>query len=492
MEERRTIRGGNMTELIVALLLSAFAAACAQIDARSGSGRTSEARNIALVGYDDLQARSAYQPVIHHQGNRFIAYIGHHGGTALNPLTGRTEPNGTSVVDVTDPRNPKYLAHIPGSAEGSGEGGGAQMVRVCDGKDLPKGDRNKTYLLRTVGNEGHEIIDVTDPTNPKKLITLISGQTSTHKNWWECDTGIGYIVTWRKADGWRSRGVKIYDLSDPTQPRFIRDYGLVGQEPGSKGAPAPQPLHGPIPMGNRVYFGYGTSVSGTLQIVDRDKLLKGNPASSNPFAPTAENILYAQLGRLDLYPNTGAHTTFPVLGIPIPEFSNMEKGKTADFLVVVNESTQNECREFRHMVFFVDITDETKPWPVSNFDVPEASGSFCSRGGRFGAHSSNESFTPIYYKRMIFVTYFNAGVRAVDIRDPYRPKEVGYYIPAGTDKTDKRCVPNPGGGESCKVAIQTNNVEVDDRGYIYIVDRANTGMHVLELTGEARKIASFP
>ena len=41
-------------------------------------------------------------------------------------------------------------------------------------------------------------------------------------------------------------------------------------------------------------------------------------------------------------------------------------------------------------------------------------------------------------------------------------------------------------------AIQTNNVEVDDRGYIYIVDRANTGMHILELTGSAREVANFP
>jgi hypothetical protein len=43
-----------------------------------------------------------------------------------------------------------------------------------------------------------------------------------------------------------------------------------------------------------------------------------------------------------------------------------------------------------------------------------------------------------------------------------------------------------------KVAIQTNNIEVDDRGYVYIVDRANTGMHILELTGAARVIANFP
>ena len=72
-----------------------------------------------LVGYNDLQARSAYQPTIHKQGDRYIAYIGHHGGTPdvpkpVNPLTGQAEFNGTSIVDVTDPAQPKYLAHIPG------------------------------------------------------------------------------------------------------------------------------------------------------------------------------------------------------------------------------------------------------------------------------------------------------------------------------------------------------------------------------------------
>jgi len=41
------------------------------------------------------------------------------------------------------------------------------------------------------------------------------------------------------------------------------------------------------------------------------------------------------------------------------------------------------------------------------------------------------------------------------------------------------------------VAIQTNNVETDERGYIYIVDRANTGLHILELTGAAREIAGL-
>ena len=138
------------------------------------------------------------------------------------------------------------------------------------------------------------------------------------------------------------------------------------------------------------------------------------------------------------------------------------------------------------MVWIADITTESKPFGVSNWTVPEASGNFCSRGGRFGAHSSHESFTPIYYKRMVFVAWFNAGVRALDVRDPLNPKEAGYYIAAATDRTEKLC-----SGGRCGATIQTNNVEVDDRGYIYIVDRAGTGMHILELTGPARQLANL-
>jgi hypothetical protein len=459
--------------------------------AQTVAGSAPEARDMVLRGYHDLQGRSAYQPIIQQQGERFIAYIGHHGGSALNPLNGQMEPNGTSIVEVTDPQHPRYLRHVPGAAGGTGEAGGAQMVRACTGKDLSKGDPAKTYLLRTLGNQAHEIWDVTDPGSPSFVSTVIDGLTSTHKNWWECDTGIAYIVAYKKEEGWRSRGVKIFDLSDPVHPRYIRDYGVVGQEPGSTGEPVPAPLHGPIRFENRVYFGYGTSAGGILQIVDRDKLLQGDPTAPDPFAPIAKNLLYAQVGRLDIAPNAGAHTTFPVLGMQIPESARNQPGNVADFVVLVNEAIQNECREHRQMLFLVDITTPSRPFSVANFQVPEANGNFCARGGRFGTHASNESFTPIYYRRLVFISYFNAGVRAVDIRDPYSPKEVAFYIPAITDKTDKRCVSNASGGEACKVAIQTNNVEVDDRGYIYIVDRANTGLHILELTGEARAIANF-
>jgi hypothetical protein len=61
-------------------------------------------------------------------------------------------------------------------------------------------------------------------------------------------------------------------------------------------------------------------------------------------------------------------------------------------------------------------------------------------GGRFGTHSSNESFNPIYYGKLVFLAYFNACVCAVDIRDPFHPREAASFIPAVTADTDKRCI----------------------------------------------------
>jgi len=173
------------------------------------------------------------------------------------------------------------------------------------------------------------------------------------------------------------------------------------------------------------------------------------------------------------------------------QFAKDAKGRQRDFVFIVNESLRNECtEEARQLVYVVDVTNERTPFPVANFDVPEESGNFCTRGGRFGAHSSNENQPPMYAKRVLFVTWFNAGVRALDIRNPYSPKEIGYFIPAITDNTVQRCIKTPQGAR-CKIEIQSNNVEVDDRGYIYVADRVNTGLHILELSGAARDVASF-
>src|SRR5207244_4275041 len=158
-----------------------------------------------------------------------------------------------------------------------------------------KGDPNAVYLLRAVGKLGHEIYNVADPAHPKLVSRISINYRDTHKDFWECDTGIAYLVS--GVPGWRARRMtEVYDLSDPAHPEKIRDFGLAGQEPGSTGT-VPGDLHGPFstgPKGNRVYFNYGTNKGGILQIVDRDKLLNG------PKEPTAENLHYPEVGRLDL------------------------------------------------------------------------------------------------------------------------------------------------------------------------------------------------
>ena len=448
----------------------------AQQSSRNNTGgHGSESWNMRLVGYHDVQGRGTYQPVIERQGDRWIAYLGLGAGSAENNFNGETEWNGTYIVDVTDPTNPVGLTHIPGSEVASSPAGsGAQMNRVCT-------INGKSYLLRSFGNSGHQIWNVTIPREPQLVLNVEDDITSIHKNWWECDTGIAYIVG--DGDNWRARHTKIYDLSDPANPVHIRSYGVPGMEPGSDVEPVPMDLHGPMVLDNKVYFGYGSSREGIIQIVDREKLLNGNPE------PTVANLEAPEISRFYLAPNFGAHTTLPVLGVPVPDYADSSIGSVRDFIIMPSESTREECTEERDAVLIIDITYPERPMPISSYQVRESDGEFCQRGGRFGPHAVDEAMYPDYYRKLVFVSYFNAGVRVVDIRDPFRPNEVGYYIPATTATTQQSCVRRDP-SIPCKTVVQTNNVEVDGRGYIYIVDRAGTGMHILELTGEAKDIVA--
>lgn len=511
--------------------------------------------NMQLVGTNDLQARSTYQPAVHHYANgKYILFAGHHAlGTnpvtgqqlpSFNPLTGKNEPNGTSIVDVTDPAHPVYLFHIPVGTPVTPPAlptaGGAQYdQRICDGSTLPV-HNNKVYLLRSFSNSAHELWDVTNPSSPVGVRTVaggnpvIGGLAGTHKSWWECDSGIAYIVGRRSNDtakGWGpGNHMFIMYLGDPDHPLatdFLRDWALDGQQPGGVIPPnfnAIPSIHGPISTGpstplagnspnpiagtgatlDRVYAAYGTGDNGVMQVADRSKLLPppwgtgvrcGSPADTTggPQSCASPPTSYTafEIGRWVMNPINGSHTSYPLGKIAIPEFAENEEGTVRDFVAVTSEETSNQCGGPRHLTYFVDVTEFTitrtgatvsHPQGQSNFQVPEASGEFCDRGGRFGPHSTQEEFGPPFYQKIVFVAYFNAGVRAVDVRDPFKPKEVAFFIPATTDNTDYRCTDN-NDPTTCKIAIQTNNLATDDRGFIYIVDRADTGVHILQLTG---------
>jgi hypothetical protein len=490
--------------------------------------------NMKVEGFNDNQARPIYQPLIVNQNGREIMYNGNLAGTATNPLTGVSESNGTSIIDVTNVRRPKFLFHIPGPdpINGSFAAAGAQMVRVCPGSTLPNAATNgiagKFFLLRAFGNAGasesHQIWDVTEPAAPKFLTTVIGGLSNTHKSWWECDTGIAYLVAGSKSDGWQQSGsaqhIYIYDLSNPAKPVFIRQFGLPGQQPTASvatqqpclNAPSdtcfegttnpPGGVHGPISMGtvvNRVYMPYGVGSSGVIQIVDRMKLINGCNASgtgSNPNAsadcqnsPTQADLLWPQVSWVTMNPENGGHSSMPVFNVPIPEEqTNFLNGtpQSKSLLFVSSEGTANNCfGQAPHDAWILDIANEQTPWPMATLNVPQFPGNFCGKGARFGAHAVTEAIYPPYYGKIISVSWFNAGVRIWDIRDPKNPKPIAYYIQAPNANTAASCS-TINGVTNCFNATMNDYVEYDDRGFIYAADRAGSGVTILSLTGEAR------
>jgi hypothetical protein len=97
---------------------------------------------------------------------------------------------------------------------------------------------------------------------------------------------------------------------------------------------------------------------------------------------------------------------------------------------------------------------------------------FIHRGGRCGAHNLHENPPGEGAWRsndVVLGTFFNAGVRAYDVRDPYAPQEVAYYVP-----------PAPQGSKAG--TVQINDVFVDDRGVVFAVDRHAGGLYVLEMS----------
>ena len=127
-----------------------------------------EGKNMDLVGYNDLQGRSAYQPTIEKQGDRYIAYIGHHGGASMNPLTGKMEDQRNFYRGCHRPAKPKISgAHSRRSARSRPR----RIRRRADGARVrrqrsPPRRQEKFLSAAQLRHRAHEIWDVTDPAKP--------------------------------------------------------------------------------------------------------------------------------------------------------------------------------------------------------------------------------------------------------------------------------------------------------------------------------------
>jgi len=141
------------------------------------------------------------------------------------------------------------------------------------------------------------------------------------------------------------------------------------------------------------------------------------------------------------------------------------------------------------MVWFADLSIEKAPMMVSNWTVPEASGNFWPARRRFGAHSSNESMDPVFYKKMAFIAFFNAGVRASTSANPF--SEGGRLFHPGDHREDRQALrqgrrPGP---------LQDGDPDQQRRrpthaAHLHRRSRQHR-MHILELGGEARTVAGL-
>jgi len=136
-------------------------------------------------------------------------------------------------------------------------------------------------------------------------------------------------------------------------------------------------------------------------------------------------------------------------------------------VVTTDEAVKDRCDEEQKLVRVVDVSDPESPSVVGI--CPQPTGDFCERGLRFGPHNLHENRPGTFVsEEIVFVTYFNAGLRVYDISQAAEPREIAHWLPE----------PPPG-----QEAPQINDLYVDASGLVYVTDRISGGLYVLEPEG---------
>jgi hypothetical protein len=239
---------------------------------------------------------------------------------------------------------------------------------------------------------------------------------------------------------------RIVDVRQPTRPREVGRWWLPGTRDGD--AEPALPRHPTFDTGyrahntnvyprrpDRAYVGYIDGGALVLDIAD-----KARPRL---------------LGRWDYQPPFPGfcHTVVPFF----------DKG----LLVVSDESVREAAKDWPKLVWIVDARREDKPVPIATCPLPPVK-RFAGRGGRFGAHNLHENRPGGFISEDVVVgTFFNGGVRAFDVRDPFRPKEIAAFVPPALRRSPVK-------------AVQLNDVLIDERQVLYTVDRIMGGLYILD------------
>jgi hypothetical protein len=172
------------------------------------------------------------------------------------------------------------------------------------------------------------------------------------------------------------------------------------------------------------------------------------------------------LAHRNLHPPFGGGTVPLTDRVPVPE----------DYVIVADESILDNCADQVKYNWVFDVRDKTNPVSIATFPTPSER-DYCNEGGHFGPHNLHENRPGAFQSSdIMFGTYQNAGVRVFDIRNPYRPEEIAYYVPEASLETFVDTRPDR------PRVIHSADVYVDPQGLMYLTD-FNAGLHILEFKG---------
>lgn len=363
-------------------------------------------------------------------------------------LAHESAPKNVTALDVTDPRKPSVILQT----------------------DLPHHDMRSNsldlagdllvvaYQTKTVGLKpaGFEIFDVADPGRPRSVAFFdASGPHSrgVHHLWF---VDGAYVHIASGAADFKARNPKddqfyrIVDVRQPSKPAEVGRWWLPGTRDGDS---EPPPARHPT-------FDSGFRAHNTNVYPQRpDRAWVGYLDGGAVILDISDMAHPRLVSRWDYHPPFPGftHTLVPLL--------------SRGLMIVSDEAVREGGEDWPKLVWVVDVRDETNPVPIATCPLPPVA-EFKGRGGRYGAHNLHENRPApgAWTSETIVVgTFFNGGVRAYDVSDPFRPTEVAYHVPAP-----------PRGSRAG--AVQINDVFIDERGIVYAVDRLVGGLYVLEMT----------
>ncbi|HKV45330.1 MAG TPA: hypothetical protein VJT32_11760 [bacterium] len=340
-------------------------------------------------------------------------------------------PHGTSIVDVADPTAPRVVAEVPVPGDIH-----SHKVRVLGDVMLVNYERFPPGDARRAPAVGLKLFDIADRSRPREIAFFRTHARGVHR--FDLQGTRAFVST--EWEGFRSNILAILDLADPRRLSLVGQWWLPGQRAAD---PDPPPsgghywVHLALARGERAYAACGRMGAVIVDISDPRRPRTVGGAAWNP-------------------PYTSPTHTF----LPVP---HAIRGRR--FAVVTDEDVTDDVLEDPPAFMWVlDITHEAQPVPVATYHADPAG--LAVPGHRFGAHQPWEH---VHEDNVVFLAWFSGGIRAVDISNPYLPREVGAYVP-------------PAAGD--RPVPQTNDVFVDTRGIVYAIDRYR-GLSVLAFNPRA-------